>query len=317
MDADQGRVDTQTRPRRQPRRGDKTGEAMTTLNDILETTTLEKVAGGFLFTEGPLWHPDGFCYFVDLKSNLLYRMKFGEKPVKIRDTDEGNGTTFDLQGRLLNCEGGARRVYRIEHDGSITTVASHFEGKRLSRPNDVICRSDGTLYFTDPSYRVPVEQRELGQAGVYRIGLDGSISEVLKIEYPNGLAFSKDERTLYVANTRWTQYIAAFELDSAGTVIRRRLFADMSHDEGGVNGVPDGMKVDEAGRVFCTGTRGVWVFEPSGALIGIIETPEICANIAFIGDDLKTLMLTATTSIYTLRVKTPGLAHPWYKTRRQ
>ncbi|HVY14238.1 MAG TPA: SMP-30/gluconolactonase/LRE family protein [Rhodopila sp.] len=290
---------------------------MTTLKDILETTTLEKIAGGFLFTEGPLWHPDGFVYFVDLRSNLLYRMVIGEKPVKVRDTDEGNGTTFDLQGRLLNCEGGARRVYRIEHDGSVTTVADRFEGKRLSRPNDVICASDGSLYFTDPNYRVPLEQREIGHGAIYRIATDGTISEAAKIEYPNGLALSKDERTLFAANTRWNQYITAMELDSRGHVVRRRIFADMSADGSETNGVPDGMKIDQDGRVFCTGARGVWVFEPDGHLAGIIETPEVCANIAFIGDDLRTLMLTASTSVYTIRVKTPGLPHPWYAARRK
>lgn len=286
---------------------------MATLNDVLESTQLEQIATGFLFTEGPLWHPDGFYYFVDLRSNVLLRMTPGQKPEKVRDTDEGNGTTFDLQGRLLNCEGGERRLYRIEQDGSVTTLADRYEGKRLSRPNDVICASDGSLYFTDPNYRVPLEQREIGHGAVYRVKPDGSLHEVLKIEYPNGLALSKDERTLYVANTRWTQYIAAFELDSGGNVIRRRVFADMSAD--GTNGVPDGMKIDEAGRVFCTGTGGVWVFEPDGSLIGIIETPEVCANIAFVGPDLKTLLLTASTSLYTLRVRTPGLPHPWYRIR--
>lgn len=137
---------------------------MTTLNDVLETTTLEPVATGFLFTEGPLWHPDGFYYFVDLRSNLLLRMAPDGKPEKVRNTDEGNGTTFDLQGRLVNCEGGARRVYRIEHDGTVTTIADSFDGKRLSRPNDVICASDGSLYFTDPNYRVPLEERRSGTA---------------------------------------------------------------------------------------------------------------------------------------------------------
>jgi gluconolactonase len=286
---------------------------MTTLSDILETGTLEKVATGFLFTEGPLWHPDGFFYFVDLRSNLLYRMVLGQKPEKVRDTKGGNGTTFDLQGRLLNCEGDGRLVTRLEPDGSVTTLADRFEGKRLNRPNDVICHSNGTIYFTDPDLRVPLADREIGQAAIYRVTPDGGISELAPFEYPNGLALSKDERTLYVANTRWTQYIHALELDAGGSMVRRRVFADMSAD--GTNGVPDGMKVDEAGRVFCTGTGGVWVFEPDGTRIGIIETPEVCANIGFGGPDLRTLLLTASTSVYTLRVRTPGLPHPWYKLR--
>jgi gluconolactonase len=286
---------------------------MTTLSDILETVALEKVATGFLFTEGPLWHPDGFFYFVDLRSNLLYRMVLGQKPEKVRDTKGGNGTTFDLQGRLLNCEGDGRLVTRLEPDGSVTTLADRFEGKRLNRPNDVICHSNGTIYFTDPDLRVPLADREIGQAAIYRVTPDGSISELAPFEYPNGLALSKDERTLYVANTRWTQYIHALELDAGGRMVRRRVFADMSTD--GTNGVPDGMKIDDAGRVFCTGTGGVWVFEPDGTRIGIIEMPEVCANIAFGGPDLRTLLLTASTSVYTLRVRTPGRPHPWYKLR--
>jgi gluconolactonase len=225
---------------------------MTTLADVLESSELQKVASGFLFTEGPLWHPDGFFYFVDLPSNLLYRMVPGQQPEKVRDTQGGNGTTFDLQGRLLNCEGDARRVARIEQDGTVTTLADRFKGKRLSRPNDVICHSNGSILFTDPDFRVPLEDREIGHAAVYRVAPDGAVSEVVRCEYPNGLALSRDERTLFVANTRWTQYIHAVELDSSGHMVRRRVFADMSAD--GTNGVPDGMKIDEAGRVFCTGT---------------------------------------------------------------
>jgi gluconolactonase len=285
---------------------------MPTLSDILETKALERVATGFIFTEGPLWHPDGFFYFVDIRSNLLYRMVLGQPPEKIRETIGGNGTTFDLRGRLINCEGDGRRVSRFETDGTATILADRFEGKKLNRPNDVICHSNGSLLFTDPGLRVPVAEREL-DAAVYRIAPDGGVSMVVPVEYPNGLALSKDERTLYVANTRWTQYIHAVELDSAGNMVRRRVFADMSAD--GTNGVPDGMKVDAAGRVFCTGTGGVWVFDPDGTQVGIIEMPEVCANISFGGDDLRTLLLTASTSVYTLRVKVPGLPHPWYAVR--
>jgi gluconolactonase len=285
---------------------------MASLSDILETTALQRVANGFVFTEGPLWHPDGFFYFVDVRASKLYRMVLGEQSELVRETRGGNGTTFDLQGRLITCEGDGRRVTRTEADGTVVTLLDRFEGKRLNRPNDVICASDGALMFTDPSYRVPLGEREL-DAAVYRIAPDGGVSVVAEVEYPNGLALSPDERTLYVANTRWTKYIHAIELDSAGTMVRRRIFADMSSD--GTNGVPDGMKVDAAGRVFCTGTGGVWVFAPDGTKIGIIETPEVCANVSFGGPDLRTLLLTASTSVYTLRVKTPGLAHPWYKVR--
>jgi gluconolactonase len=286
---------------------------MAALTDILETTELQQVATGFVFTEGPLWHPDGFCYFVDVRASVLYRLVLGGKAEVVRKTQGGNGTTFDLQGRLINCEGDGRRVTRTDLDGTVTTLIDRFEGKRLNRPNDVICASDGALWFTDPSLRVPLAERELETASIYRIAPDGTVTAVAPFEYPNGLALSPDERTLYVANTRWTKYIHAIEVDSAGAMVRRRIFADMSSD--GTNGVPDGMKVDAAGRVFCTGTGGVWVFAPDGSKIGIIETPEVCANVAFGGPDLRTLLLTASTSVYTLRVKTPGVPHPWYAAR--
>ena len=289
---------------------------MTTLNDVLETTQLQKVAGGMIFTEGPLWHPDGFFYFVDIRTDSLYRMTLGQAPEKVRTTEGGNGTTFDLQGRLIHCEGEGRKVTRLNADGSVTTIADRVDGKRISKPNDVICHSNGALLFTDPDFRLDLAERDFGYAAIFRIAPDGAVSEFIRVEYPNGLALSPDERTLYIANTRWTQYLHAVELDSAGNVVRRRVFADMSHDQGGVNGVPDGMKVDQAGRVFCTGTTGVWVFEPDGRLIGIIETPEICANVAFGGPDLRTLLLTASTSVYTLRTRVPGVPHPWYKLRK-
>ncbi len=289
---------------------------MAGLSDILETPGPTRVASGFVFTEGPLWHPDGFFYFVDVRAGRLYRVTLGQQPELVRRTGGGNGTTFDMQGRLINCEGEARRLTRTDHDGTVSRLVDRFEGSRLNRPNDVICRSDGTIFFTDPSIRVPVRERDVGEGAVYRIGPDGVCHRVAWSEYPNGLALSADERTLYVANTRWSEYIHAIELNDAGEMVRRRIFADMSVPDA-TNGVPDGMKLDAAGRVFCTGSGGVWVFAPDGSRIGIIEMPEVCANIAFGGDDLRTLLLTASTSLYTLRVKVPGLPHPWYTVHRK
>jgi gluconolactonase len=284
------------------------------LSAILEPTQAERLATGFGFTEGPLWHPDGFYYFVDIRTSMLHRLIPGKPPELVRDnTGEGNGTTFDLRGRLVICEGGNRRVTRWSSDGRPEVLADRYEGKRLNRPNDVVCKSDGSLWFTDPALRVPLPQREVDHAGVYRIAPDGTTALVADCEYPNGLAFSPDERTLYVANTRWSQYVHAFELDAAGAVIRRRIFADMSSDE--TDGVPDGMKVDLEGRVYCTGPGGTWVFTPAGERLGIIRTPEVPANLAFGGPDLRTLLFTARTSVYSLRVKVPGQPHPWYRSR--
>jgi gluconolactonase len=284
------------------------------LSTILETTQAERLATGFVFTEGPLWHPDGFYYFVDVRSSVLYRLTPGRPHEVVRDkTGGGNGTTFDLQGRLVLCEGENRRVTRTAGDGRIEVLMDRFESKRLNRPNDVVCKSDGSIFFTDPGLRVPLGERELPYAGVYRVAPDGTQSLVADFEYPNGLAFSPDERRLYVANTRWAQYIHVLELDASGKMMRRRIFADMSSDE--TDGVPDGMKVDVEGRVYCTGPGGTWVFAPDGSQLGIIRTPEVPANLAFGGPDLKTLFFTARTSVYTMRVKVPGQPHPYYKTR--
>lgn len=284
------------------------------LSAVLETTDAERLATGFVFTEGPLWHPEGFYYFVDIRRSEQHRFTPGKGAELLRsNTGEGNGTTFDLQGRLVICEGGNRRVTRWSADGGSEVLMDRYEGKRLNRPNDVVCKSDGSIYFTDPGLRVPLAEREVPHAGVYRIAPDGTQSLVADFEYPNGLAFSPDERWLYVANTRWAQYIHVLELDAGGKMVRRRIFADMASDE--TEGVPDGMKVDVEGRVFCTGPGGTWVFAPDGTRLGVIRTPEVPANLAFGGPDLRTLFMTARTSIYSLRVKTPGQPHPWYRLR--
>ena len=280
---------------------------------LLDSARPERLATGFGFTEGPLWHPDGFYYFVDIRANKLHRIIPGKPPEVVREnTGEGNGTTFDLQGRLVMCEGSHRRVTRMSPDGRIETLVERYEGKRLNRPNDVVCKSDGSLWFTDPDLRVPFAERELPYAGVYRITPDGVTTLMADCEYPNGLAFSPDERVLYVANTRWSQYIHRFELDASGKVLRRRIFAEMASDDD-KNGVPDGMKVDIEGRLYCTGPGGTWVFAPDGQRLGIIETPEVPANICFGGPDLRTLFLTARTSVYTLRMNASGQPHPWYR----
>ena len=285
------------------------------LSTILETKDAERLATGFGFTEGPLWHPDGFYYFVDIRKSNLHRITPGKDAELVRaNTGEGNGTTFDLEGRLVICEGGNRRVTRWTADGKSDVLMDRWKGKRLNRPNDVVCKSDGSIYFTDPGLRVPFEQREVPHAAVYRVMPDGTQSMVADFEYPNGLAFSPDERLLYVANTRWAQYIHVLELDANGALVRRRIFAEMPSDSD-KNGVPDGMKVDVEGRVYCTGPDGTWVFAPDGTKLGIIRTPEFAANVAFGGPDLKTLFFTANTSVYTLRTKVPGQPHPWYRVR--
>ena len=291
------------------------------LPDILETTEAERLATGFTFTEGPLWHPDGFYYFVDLRANKLYKITPGQKPELVRETQEGNGTTFDLQGRLIHCEHKARAVTRLSADGKVEVIAERYMGGRFNKPNDVVCRSDGSLFFTDPAKRIPFSQREIppaegvnnlwDDAAVYRIAPDGAVTLVANCEYPNGLAFSPDERTLYVANTRSSKYIHALDLDVNGKLLRRRIFADLN--VGDRPGIPDGLKVDSKGNVYCTGPGGIWVMAPDGKRIGIIEFPEQSVNFAFGGPDLRTLFCCAHTSVYTLRVKVPGNPHPYYR----
>ena len=295
------------------------------LPDVLETTEAERLATGFVFTEGPVWHPDGFWYFVDIRQNKLFRVTPGKPAELVRETQGGNGVTFDLQGRLINCEGDGRRLTAMTADGKVDVLVDRFEGRRFNRPNDVICHSNGTLYFTDPDKRVPYHEREIpGPEGIddlwdgaciYRLMPDGQLSVLAHCEYPNGLAFSPDERTIYAANTRSSKYMHAIRLDAAGGMIGRSIFADLNEDCG--PGIPDGVKVDSLGRVYCTGPGGIWVFQPDGTRIGIIQWPEQAVNMAFGGPDMRTLFCCAHTSVYTLRVKVPGHAHPWYAKRRR
>lgn len=280
------------------------------LDQILETTEAECLATGFIFTEGPLWHPEGYWLFVDVRREpgAIFKLTPGGEPEIYRDPSNGsNGLTFDLEGRLVMCEGDGRRMSRREQDGSIVPLAERWDGKRLNRPNDVVCRSDGSIYFTNPGGRVPAEEREIDFSGVHRIMPDGSVTAVVtNTEYPNGLAFSPDESILYVTNTRERMYIAAYDVLPDGTTTNGRVFADLSSDE--PDGVPDGMKVDSAGRVYSTGPGGCWVFEPDGTYLGIIRLPEIPANCAWGGEDNRTMFFTARTSVYTLRMRTAGIS---------
>ena len=248
-------------------------------------------------------------------SSTSVRASFsGSSPVDVLKRYEStaaasNGLTFDLQGRLVMCEGDNRRVTRMERDGTITPIAETWEGRRLNRPNDVVGRSDGILYFTDPAGRLDPSLAEIGFRGVYRIAPDRTVTAVVtELEYPNGLAFSPDEGILYVANTREDMHIRAFEVQSDGSVTNGRVFADMSSDE--PDGVPDGMKVDVDGRVYCTGPGGCWVFDHEGDRLGIIRLPEIPANCAWGGPDNRTMFFTAQSSVYSIRMKTEGRRVP-------
>ena len=287
------------------------------LSGIVESSEAQRLATGFVFTEGPLWHPDGYLLFVDLLQltnidpSRIFKLVPGGEAEIFRDNAGGsNGLTLDLQGRLLMCEGDARRVSRMEPEGAITAIAERWEGKRLNRPNDVVGRSDGSIYFTSPGrMRLDPSVREMDFNGVHRIAPDGTVRAVARdLEYPNGLAFSPDESVLYVSNTREDMHIRAFDVRPDGSLNNGRVFADMSSDE--PDGVPDGMKVDVEGRVYCTGPGGVWVFSPSGDLLGVVRLPEVPANCAWGGPDNRTMFFTARTSVYSLRMTTAGTRIP-------
>jgi len=284
----------------------------------------EKLAGDFEFTEGPLWHPDGYWLFVDIRKFRIHKMSTSGQVEVYREPSGGsNGLTFDKQGNLIMCEGDGRQVTRREADGTYKPIATHLDGKRINRPNDVVGRSDGSLYFTDPSGRLTDEERELDFSGVHRISPDGAHTVATsETEYPNGLAFSPDERILYVAITRRDngcleekekgdvcehQFIRAFDVAADGSLSNNRVFATMYSSE---DGVPDGMKVDQEGRIYCTGSEGCWVFDASGNHLGIIRLPEIPANCAWGGPDNRTMLFTARTSVFSMRMKTPGTFVP-------
>ena len=292
------------------------------LSSVLDSGEHTLLASGQGRTEGPLWHPGGFLTFVDLESSQLLRWDTdGSLSVAREDTGEGNGCTLDRQGRLLMCEAQRKRVTRQETDGSITSIADSFDGKPLNRPNDVICRSDDTIFFTDPDGRTPPEERLIGFGGVFRISPDGQLHLGTDgCEYPNGLALSPDESVLYVAISRLDErcfgeeergevcthrMIRAFDVAADGSLSNNRVFCEMFSAE---PGVPDGMKVDSQGRVFCTGSGGVWVIDPSGEPVGIIRGPEVPRNVAFGGPDLCTLFTTPGDSLYSVRVKVPGIS---------
>ncbi|MAF40147.1 MAG: gluconolactonase [Chloroflexi bacterium] len=287
-------------------------------------TPAEKLAGGFRFTEGPLWHPDGHWLFVDIQKLQIHKMSISGQLETFRDPSFGtNGMTFDKQGNLVICESDNRQIMRRQADGSYTAIATHVGGKRLNRPNDIVGRSDGTLYFTDPGGRLSEEEKELDYSGVHIIAPSGAQSVgTTETEYPNGLAFSPDEKILYVAITRLDagcleekekhqmcehQLIRAFDVAADGSLSNNRVFATMYSAE---DGVPDGMKVDVEGNIYCTGSEGCWMFDASGKHLGIIKLPEIPANCAWGGPDNRTMLFTARTSVFSQRMKIPGTAIP-------
>lgn len=275
------------------------------LRSLIETGDPERVATGFQFTEGPLWLAEGALLFSDIPANRIYRWTPDAAPTVWREpSGHANGLTLDRQGRLIACEHGNRRVSRTEADGAITPLAERYQGRRLNSPNDVVVRSDGAIYFSDPPYGIRPEEREQPCNGLYRIRPDG-VLELLVDDFdrPNGLAFSPDECILYVADSP-RRHVRAFDVRADGTLANSRIFADMDHPQ---PGSPDGMKVDREGHLYVAGATGVWVFAPNGEWLGVITLPERPANCAWGDADLCSLYITARTSIYRVRTRIPGL----------
>lgn len=290
---------------------------------VSESAAIEKLAGGFSFTEGPVWIPEGYLLFSDIPENTIYKWspdtgievfrkpsgcdRIGVAPGVFRGS---NGLTLDAQGRLTICEHGNRRVTRLEADGSLTVLASHFEGKRLNSPNDLVYKSDGALYFSDPPYGFPKQdddpEKELDFCGLYRLA-GGELQLLYKdLRRPNGLAFSPDEKYLYVSNSDPQRRIwMRFEVQGDGSIANGEVFYDVTNEAAA--GSPDGLKVDKQGNLYCTGPLGVWVFTPGGKLLGRIEPPERPANCHWGGADAKTLYITAQTSLYRIRTNIEGI----------
>lgn len=274
------------------------------LNNLIERGNPEKLAGDFQFTEGPIWQADGSLLFSDIPANRIYRWAEDAGAQVWREpTGNSNGLTLDREGRLIACEHSGRRVSRTEADGTVRAIASHFNGGKLNSPNDVVVKSDGVVYFSDPPYGIKPEEREQPVNGVYRILTDGALELLVDdFDRPNGLAFSPDESILYIDDSP-RRHVRAFDVRPDGTLANSRIIADMDHPQ---PGSPDGMKIDEEGHLYVTGATGVWVFEPNGELLGVVATPERPANCAWGDADRKSLYITAQTSLYRVRTKVAG-----------
>jgi len=286
----------------------------------LPLAKVERLATGFRWAEGPVWLGDSrSLVWSDVPGNRMHRWdeETGQTSVFRSPSGHANGNTRDRRGRLLTCEHGGRRVSRTEYDGCVVTLMDRFEGKRLNSPNDIVCKSDRSIWFTDPSFGIlghyegARAEAEL-PTNVYRLDTSGKASVVAEgINQPNGLAFSPDEKILYIVESRSVpRKILAYDVVEGRTLANRRVLIDA-----GPKGTPDGFRVDVDGNLWCgwgmgeAGLDGVHIFNPAGKLIGRIDLPERCANVCFGGVQRNRLFMAATTSIYALYVNTQGVAY--------
>lgn len=264
----------------------------------------ERIATGFQFTEGPVWCDDELR-FSDIPAGIIYAWRPDGTVRRWRSpSGNSNGLTRALNGALIACEHGNRRVSMTDSAGQPQVLADTYDGKRLNSPNDVVVRSDGVVFFTDPPYGIDEAAQEQPCNGVYCVHPDGRILRLAEdFIRPNGLAFSPDEQTLYIDDSR-RRHVRAFTVAADGTLSNSRILCDMDHPQ---PGSPDGMKVDQAGHLYVAGATGIWVFEPDGTCLGVIAMPELPANLAWGDADKQTLYITARTSVYRIRTTTPGM----------
>jgi len=281
------------------------------LREVVGEEPVERLATGFAFTEGPVWHPyEKWLVFSDIPNSRLQRWwPSGRIEVYREPSSKANGNTLDRRGRLVSCEHATSRVTRAEPDGRLTVLASHYRGQELNSPNDIVVASDGTIYFSDPGYGrleyygVPRPQ-QLPFQGVYRVAAEGGDAVLLADDFaqPNGLCFSLDGRRLFVNDTS-RKHIRVFDVAADGDLRGGAVWAETT---GEGPGAPDGMKIDSQGNLYCCGPGGIHVFDSAARLLGVVALPETPANFAFGDDDLRGLYVTARTSLYRLRVRVPG-----------
>jgi gluconolactonase len=272
---------------------------------VAHDAKLETVATGFGFTEGPVWDKAGFLYVSDEEINKIFRVYADGHKEELITLGDPDGNTYDRQLRLLDCASVLRAIIRISPDGKYTVLADRFEGNKFNSPNDVVIGPDGAIYFTDPTLDLPKEEKqEIPFQGVYRLDEKGEVRLLTKeLTQPNGLAFSPDGKRFYVDDTK-QRNIRVYDFQADGSLSNGRIFGEEPGGKG--EGVPDGMKADRDGNLYVTGPKGIWVWDKRGHHIGTIVIPEQPANLTWGDKDYRTLYITATTSVYKLRMKARG-----------
>ena len=269
---------------------------------------VEKLAGGLRFTEGPVW-VRGELVFSDIPADEMKQWSVRDRSLRTfrKPSNQSNGNTLDREGRIVTCEHAARRVTRSEAAGSVHVLVDRFEGKRFNSPNDVVVKSDGTVWFTDPPYGLPKDQkRELDKNYVFCLDPDSGAIKIVADDFdmPNGLCFSPDEKRLYIADSGSPHHVRVFDVLEDNTLAGGAVFCIID------KGVPDGMRCDEQGNLWSTAGDGIHIFSPRGKLIQKIAVPETPANCCFGGEDGKTLFITARTSLYAIKTNVTGAKRP-------